>query len=70
MAASGHCHSAHRYLHIEAVFALDRYLDHLSAALAGTDFPRHCDIAAHSLKAKAKASPTAASHVDAAARHS
>ena len=72
MAASGQGHSACRYLHIEAVFVLDRDLDHLSVALAGTDFfPQHCDIAAHSLKAKAKAKgETVASCVDAALSHS
>jgi hypothetical protein len=35
MAASGHGHSARRYQHNEAVFVSGRYLDHLSAALAG-----------------------------------
>ena len=63
-------HSACRYLHIEAVFVLDRDLDHLSVALAGTDFfPQHCDIAAHSLKAKAEGQ-TVVSWVDAALAHS
>jgi hypothetical protein len=66
VAASGHGHSARRYLHIEAVFVSERYLDHLSAALAGKPnpiFPQHCEIAAHSMKAKKHA---VASRVDAA----
>jgi hypothetical protein len=69
MAASGYGHSAHRYLHIKAVFVSGRHLDHLSAALAGTDFLPATLRDRSSLKMKAKAKPSRRAF-DAAAAHS
>src|SRR5689334_13890187 len=63
----GRCsHRPRRYLHIEAVFASDPDLDHVSAALAGKPkliCRQHCEIAAQSNESQTQ---VVASRVDAA----